>query len=103
MEGTEHLPATGPAIIATSPHSLFDHIALALAVGCRLNFVGTVEYLESWKTRHVLHALGMILLDRLNPRRALGALEQAAGVLRADEPLSLAWWPPSGRGERADA
>ena len=89
VEGDEHLPATGPAIIAANHLSFFDHVALVLSVGRRLSFVGKVDYLDSWKTRFVLPALGMIPVDRDNPRRALGALEQAAGVLRADELFAI--------------
>ena len=85
VEGDGHLPDVGPAIIAANHLSFFDHVALVLSVGRRLSFVGKVDYLNSWKTRFVLPALGMIPVDRDNPRRALGALDQAAGVLRADE------------------
>ena len=89
VEGAQHLPATGPAIIAANHLSFFDHVALVLSVGRRLSFVGKVEYLDSWKTRFVLPALGMIPLDRDNPRRAVRALEQAAEVLRADELFAI--------------
>ena len=89
VEGDEHLPATGPAIIAANHLSFFDHVALALCVGRRLRFVGKAEYLHSWKTRFVLPALGMVPIDRDNPRRALGALEQAADFLRADELFAI--------------
>ena len=89
VEGAQHLPATGPAIIAANHLSFFDHVALVLSVGRRLSFVGKVEYLDSWKTRFVLPALGMIPLDRDDPRRALRALEQAAEVLRADELFAI--------------
>jgi 1-acyl-sn-glycerol-3-phosphate acyltransferase len=89
IEGDEHLPATGPAILAANHLSFFDHIALILAARRRLSFVGKAEYLDSWKTRRVLPALGMIPLDRDNPRRALAALDQAAGVLRAEELFAI--------------
>ena len=84
VEGNEHLPDSGPAIIAANHLSFFDHVALVLSVGRRLSFVGKSDYLDSWKTRFVLPALGMIPVDRENPRRALGALDRAADVLRAD-------------------
>jgi 1-acyl-sn-glycerol-3-phosphate acyltransferase len=54
-----------------------------------LSFVGKVEYLDSWRTRHLLPALGMIPVDRDNPRRALGALERAAEVLEDDELFAI--------------
>ena len=54
-----------------------------------MSFVGKIDYLDSWKTRVVLPALGMIPVDRDSPRQALGALEQAAEVLRADELFAI--------------
>ena len=85
VEGDEHLPAAGPAIIAANHLSFFDSVALALAVRRPLKFVGKAEYLDSWKTRRLFPALGMIPVDRGSPRRAYGALQAAAGVLAADE------------------
>src|SRR5687767_12012938 len=89
VEGGEHLPSAGAAIIAANHLSFFDHIALMLSVPRRLTFVGKAEYLDSWKTRVLLPALGMIPIDRQHPRRALGALDRAAGVLRRDELLAI--------------
>jgi 1-acyl-sn-glycerol-3-phosphate acyltransferase len=89
VEGDQHVPATGPAIIAANHMSFFDHIALAVAVPRRVNFVGKAEYLDSWKTRRLLPALGMIPIDRSRPRRAVAALEQAADVLQDDEVFAV--------------
>ena len=89
IEGDQHLPASGPAIIAANHLSFFDHVALMASVDRRLSFVGKSDYLDSWKTRYLLPAMGMIPVDRNNPRRALGALEQAAEVLRADELFAI--------------
>ena len=85
VEGGEHLPAAGAAIIAANHLSFFDSVVLALAVPRRLSFVGKVEYLDSWKTRRLFPALGMIPVDRGSPRQAYRALQVAAGVLEADE------------------
>jgi len=81
VEGFEHVPAEGPAIIAANHVSFFDSVALALAVPRPLSFVGKVEYLRSWKTRRLLPALGMIPVDRDSPKRAYGALQTAVEVL----------------------
>jgi 1-acyl-sn-glycerol-3-phosphate acyltransferase len=89
VEGDQNLPASGPAIIAANHQSFFDHVALMLSVGRPLSFVGKIDYLDSWKTRHLLPALGMIPVDRGNARRALAALDQAAEVLRADELFAI--------------
>jgi 1-acyl-sn-glycerol-3-phosphate acyltransferase len=89
VEGDQHLPTSGPAIIAANHQSFFDHVALILSVGRPLSFVGKIDYLDSWKTRHLLPALGMIPVDRGNGRRALAALDQAAEVLQADELFAI--------------
>ena len=86
VEGNEHLPAAGAAIIAANHLSFFDSIALALAVRRPLRFVGKAEYLDSWKTRRLFPALGMIPVDRASPRQAYGALPRrrpGAGGRRA--------------------
>jgi 1-acyl-sn-glycerol-3-phosphate acyltransferase len=85
IEGYEHVPAAGPAIIAANHLSFFDSVALTVAITRPLRFVGKAEYLDSWKTRRLLPALGMIPVDRDNARRAYGALKVAADVLEADE------------------
>ena len=81
VEGLEHLPEHGAAIIAANHVSFFDSVALALAVPRPLSFVGKAEYLDSWRTRHLLPALGMIPVNRTSGRQAFGALQLAAGVL----------------------
>ena len=85
VEGDEHLPADGAAIIAANHVSFFDSVVLSLAVSHRVSFVGKAEYLDSWKTRRLFPALGMIPVDRGSPRQAYGALQVAAEVLQADE------------------
>ena len=81
VEGTEHIPGEGPAIIAANHISFFDSIALALTLPRQLGFVGKSEYLDSWKTRRLLPALGMIPIDRGSGRQALDALDAAAKIL----------------------
>ena len=83
VEGDEQLPRRGPAILAANHVSFFDSVVLVMAVRRTLSFVGKVEYLDSWKTRRLLPALGMIPVDRSDGRRAMVALKTAAGILRA--------------------
>jgi 1-acyl-sn-glycerol-3-phosphate acyltransferase len=85
VEGDEHLPADGAAIIAANHVSFFDSVVLSLAVRRPVSFVGKAEYLDSWKTRRLFPALGMIPVHRGSPRQAYGALQVAAEVLQADE------------------
>jgi 1-acyl-sn-glycerol-3-phosphate acyltransferase len=82
-EGGEQLPRQGPAILAANHVAFFDSVVLIMAARRTLSFVGKVEYLDSWKTRRLLPALGMIPVDRSHGRRAIAALKIAAEVLRA--------------------
>ena len=85
VEGGEQLPRRGPAILAANHVSFFDSVVLIMTVRRTLSFVGKVEYLDSWKTRRLLPAFGMIPVDRSDGRRAVASLKIASAVLRAAE------------------
>ncbi len=79
--GVENIPETGPAIIAPNHASVIDSFFLPLALPRRITFVGKAEYLDDWKTRYLLPALGMIPIDRRGGDSAVRALDTAAGLL----------------------
>ena len=83
VEGGERLPRRGPAILAANHVSFFDSVVVIMSLRRTVSFVGKVEYLDSWKTRRLLPALGMIPVDRSDGRRAMTALKTASEVLRA--------------------
>ena len=89
VEGGERLPSQGPAILAANHVSFFDSVVLIMTVRRTLSFVGKVEYLDSWTTRRLLPALGMIPVDRSDGRRAIAALKLAAGVLQAGSMFAI--------------
>ena len=41
----------------------------------RITFVGKAEYMDSWKTKHIFPAIGMIPIDRSGGNAAERALE----------------------------
>jgi 1-acyl-sn-glycerol-3-phosphate acyltransferase len=83
--GLENVPTEGPAIIAANHASVIDSFFLPLVLPRRITFVGKAEYLDSWKTRHLFPALGMIPIDRSGGDAAQRALEAAAQLLEAGE------------------
>ena len=87
--GSEHLPLSGPVILAANHISFFDTVVLMLSVPRPTYFVGKAEYLDSWTTRYLFPALGLIPIERQTGRRAMEALDTAAGVLRAGEVLAI--------------
>jgi 1-acyl-sn-glycerol-3-phosphate acyltransferase len=50
-----------------------------------ISFVGKAEYMDSWKTRYLFPALGMIPIDRSGGEKSQEALQSAEAVLRRGE------------------
>ncbi len=84
-EGLENVPRTGPAIIAPNHISVLDSFFVPLSVGRRLTYVGKAEYMDSWKTKFIFPAIGMIPIDRSGGDASKRALDAAASVLEAGE------------------
>jgi 1-acyl-sn-glycerol-3-phosphate acyltransferase len=85
MAGYDRLPAEGPAILCPNHISFLDSAFLMLTVPRNISFVGKAEYMDSWKTKYVFPALGMIPIDRSGGEKSASALDTAAGVLRRGE------------------
>ena len=87
VEGREHVPPSGGVIVAANHVSFFDSVALLQSIPRRAYFIGKAEYLDSWTTRHLFPAMGLIPIDREQARKAMAALEVAAGVLDRGDAL----------------
>jgi 1-acyl-sn-glycerol-3-phosphate acyltransferase len=85
VEGGEHVPDDGGAILAPNHLSVLDHFVLATALPRRITFVGKAEYMDDWKTKYIFPALGMIPIDRGGGSAANRALTAAARVLEDGE------------------
>jgi 1-acyl-sn-glycerol-3-phosphate acyltransferase len=83
VQGLEHLPAEGGALFCPNHTSVVDSFFLPLVLPRRIMFVGKSEYMDSWKTRHIFPALGMIPIDRAGGSSSERALNTAARVLEA--------------------
>jgi 1-acyl-sn-glycerol-3-phosphate acyltransferase len=83
--GLEHVPATGGAIFCPNHTSVIDSFFLPLVLPRRITFVGKAEYLDSWKTRYLFPAMGMIPIDRTGGDAAERALNTAARVIEEGE------------------
>lgn len=81
VRGLEHVPPTGGAIFCPNHTSVIDSFFLPLVLPRRITFVGKAEYMDSWKTRHLFPALGMIPIDRSGGSASERALNTAARVL----------------------
>ena len=85
LEGFERLPDSGPAILAPNHVSFLDSAFLMLQVPRNISFVGKAEYMDSWKTKYLFPAMGMIPIDRSGGERSQAALDTAERVLQRGE------------------
>jgi 1-acyl-sn-glycerol-3-phosphate acyltransferase len=85
IEGLDNIPTDGPAILCPNHISFFDSVFTMAYAGRQISFVGKAEYMDSWKTKHLFPALGMIPIDRSGGSKSEGALIAAENVLRRGE------------------
>ena len=88
VEGLEHVPRSGPAILASNHLSFSDSIFTPLIVPRKVTFVAKAEYftgkgLKGWLTRQFFLATGTIPVDRSGGRAAQAALDTQLRVLRS--------------------
>lgn len=85
VQGLEKLPKAGGAILCPNHISFLDSAFLMLTLPRRISFVGKAEYLDSWKTKYLFPAMGMIPIDRSGGKASTAALEAASAVLQRGE------------------
>jgi 1-acyl-sn-glycerol-3-phosphate acyltransferase len=85
LEGFDRLPKEGPAILCPNHISFLDSAFLMLQVFRNISFVGKAEYMDSWKTKYLFPAMGMIPIDRAGGDKSQAALDTAERVLRRGE------------------
>ena len=81
----DRLPQQGPAILCPNHISFLDSAFLMLTLPRNISFVGKAEYLDSWKTKYLFPAMGMIPIDRSGGSKSQAALDTAEQVLRRGE------------------
>ncbi len=89
VEGREHVPARGPAVLAANHQSFCDSFFLPLVVRRRVTFVAKAEYFDSWKTAWFFRAAGQIPVNRSGGDASQRALDTATGVLEAGGILAI--------------
>src|SRR6185369_8943372 len=81
VEGREHLPTSGPVILAANHRSFLDSIFLPLVVSRRVTFVAKAEYFDSKKTAWFFRGVGQIPIRREGGSASERALVSASDVL----------------------
>src|ERR1700682_5707709 len=81
VEGLEHVPSKGPAILASNHVSFSDSIFLPLILRRRITFVAKAEYFENPKTAWFFGAMGQIPIKRTGGSASERAVAGAGEVL----------------------
>jgi len=84
VEGGEHVPSGGPAILASNHLSFSDSIFLPMVLRRRITFVAKAEYFEDRKTAWFFRAVGQIPIKRGGGSASQRALDSALEVLEGD-------------------
>jgi len=82
VEGLEHLPAAGPAIICPKHQRWEDIVAVALALPPPLHYIAKAELFVYPGQRQFLRALGGVPVDRQNPRATLSSFRRLLPILQ---------------------
>jgi len=85
VEGREHIPDRGPAILASNHISFCDSFFLPLVVPRRVRYVAKAEYFDNWKVAWFFRANGHIPVRRGEGADWKGAMDAAAGALAAGD------------------
>lgn len=88
LENQENVPLDGPVILAANHLSFIDSLLLMYCLERRVTFLGKAEYLDSWTTRKLFPAAGMIPVDR-SGRGLVRSLALAAKRLDAGEIVGI--------------
>jgi 1-acyl-sn-glycerol-3-phosphate acyltransferase len=89
IEGREHVPATGPAVLAANHQSFSDSFFLPLVLRRRVTYVAKSEYFDNWRTAWFFRAAGQIPMQRGGGDASQRALDTAKEVLRGGDLLGI--------------
>ena len=89
-EGTENVPRTGPAILASNHLSFVDWLFTPLALDRRVTFVAKSDYftgvgVKGWAQKRFFAGTGQVPIDRTGGRASEGALRAGLKVLERGE------------------
>ena len=94
VEGLEHIPADGAAILASNHLSFSDSVFLPLVMERRLTFLAKSDYftgsgVKGWLTARIMGGLGQLPIDRSGGKASEAALKTGLSVLDRGELLGL--------------
>lgn len=94
VEGLEHVPSSGPVILASNHLAVMDSFYLPLVVRRRITFLAKSEYftgtgVKGWFQRWFFTAVGQVPIDRTDADSARAALTTAKQVLDQGKVLGM--------------
>jgi 1-acyl-sn-glycerol-3-phosphate acyltransferase len=94
VEGLEHIPKDGPAILASNHLSFSDSFFLPLVVPRHITFLAKAEYftgtgIKGWLSRAFFSGVGQVPIDRSGGKASDAALNTGLRVLGQDELLGI--------------
>nr|WP_179617122.1 lysophospholipid acyltransferase family protein [Nocardioides marinisabuli] len=94
VEGLEHVPATGGVLLASNHLSFIDSVVIPVVVPRKVVFLAKSDYftgpgLRGAAQRAWFEGLGMLPVDRDDPRAAIASLDTALEVLGRGEAFGL--------------
>ncbi|OAR27211.1 acyl-phosphate glycerol 3-phosphate acyltransferase [Streptomyces sp. ERV7] len=94
IEGLEHIPDEGPAIVAGNHLSFSDHFLMPVMLKRRITFLAKQEYftgpgVKGRLTAAFFRAVGQIPVDRSGKEAGQAAIREGLGVLSKDELLGI--------------
>ena len=92
--GGEHVPKTGPVILASNHLSFIDSIFLPLVLDRKVTFLAKSDYytargIKGWAVKNFLKATGMLPIDRSGGQASEASLRTGLGVLAKGEVLGI--------------
>ncbi|MDN0200234.1 lysophospholipid acyltransferase family protein [Streptomyces sp. S.PNR 29] len=94
IEGLEHVPSTGAAIVAGNHLSFSDHFLMPAVLKRRITFLAKAEYftgpgIKGRLTAFFFHSAGQIPVDRSGKEAGQAAIREGLGVLSKGELLGI--------------
>ncbi|WP_328723036.1 1-acyl-sn-glycerol-3-phosphate acyltransferase [Streptomyces sp. NBC_00247] len=94
IEGLDHVPAEGAAIIAGNHLSFSDHFLMPAMLKRRITFLAKAEYftgpgIKGKLTAAFFHSIGQIPVDRSGKEAGAAAIREGLGVLAKGELLGI--------------
>jgi 1-acyl-sn-glycerol-3-phosphate acyltransferase len=94
VEGVEHVPMTGPVLIASNHLSFADSVVIPIVAPRKVVFLAKAEYftgpgIKGRLSRAWFEGLGMVPVDRGDARSAIDSLDIALDVLRRGEAFGI--------------